>query len=81
MRLIASSNETSCQDQCSTSRRSIALNTLIRKQERVESKQLGKGKLEGKKKKKKKKNLYRNKELIQIKAEINEMRNKCRLGK
>lgn len=51
----------------------IALNTFIRKQER-KSKSSSWGK----------ENLYRNKELTEIKeikAEVNETKNKCRLGK
>lgn len=43
---------------------------------RIKTKQLRNGKLEYGKA-----NLYRNEELIEIKAESNEMRNKCRFGK
>lgn len=53
----------------------IALNTFIRKQER----ELSTSNWE--KENQRGENLHKNKELIEIKAEINEMRNKCRLGK
>lgn len=67
-----------CQGQCNIYRKTYSLEHVYQETgKRIESEHTEKGKLGGKKE-----NLYRNKELIEIKyAEINEMGNKCILDK